>query len=238
MKNLFIYFIIVLTVTYAMAAEGKPLKDVDIDTLTDDVQVYPIGAGDNHLAFAWWCPIEFWESILSRDTTTSETDKKAMLDAMMDVSLVAIVQADITHFGAFEFYLKEEIRDTMWVFYTNASGTKQRLSPMRTINPDLEILLGVFKPILGAAMGNMGNSMHFYVFNDRNFSLMESSRRLIDPYRKGLINIQLVKRDGSLMYGNIEMPLNSLFIPRKCPNGKDAHISWKYCPWTGQRLED
>ena len=221
-----------------MAAERKPLKEVDIDTFTDDVQVFLTGAGDNHVAFAWWCPIEYWESILSRDSTTSETDKKAMLDAITDVSLLAIVQADITHFGAFEFYSKEEIRNTMWVFYTDASGTKRRLSPMHTISSNLEILLSVFKPILGAAMGNMGNSMHFYVFNDRKFSLMESSRRLIDPYQDGTINIQLVKRDGNLMHGEIEMPLNSLFIPRKCPNGKDAHISWKFCAWTGQRLED
>ncbi len=234
MKKLLISFIIVLAATCAMAAEKKLLKDVNIDAFTSDTQVLPIGAGDNHVALAWWIPNEFWESILSRDMTTSETDKKAMLDAMSGISLLAVVQADITRLGAFKFYSKEEIEKKMLVTFVAAGGKRQRLSLMQTINPDLEVVLGTFKPILGAAMGNFGNNMHFYVLNDKS----KSSLRLIDPYRKGLISIKLAKRNGSLMIANIEMPLNSLFVPRKCPNGKDAHISWKYCPWTGKLLED
>jgi hypothetical protein len=34
----------------------------------------------------------------------------------------------------------------------------------------------------------------------------------------------------------LETPLNSLFVPRTCPNGKPAHVSWKFCPWGGERL--
>lgn len=234
MKKLLISSIIVLAVTCAMAAEKKPVKDVDSDAFTSDTQISLIGTGDDHMAIAWWIPNEFWESILSRDTTTSETDKKAMLDAMSGISLLAVIQADITPFGAFKFYSKEEIEKKMLVSFTDAGGKRQRLSPMQTINPDLEIILGVFKPLLGATMGNLGNNMHFYVLNDKS----KSSLRLLDPYGKGLISIQLAKRNDDLMTADIEMPLNSLFVPRKCPNGKDAHISWKYCPWTGKRLGD
>lgn len=224
---------IVLTVsTYSMAAEKKNLKDVDTDAFAADTQVTPQGSGDNHLALAWWIPNEFWESILSRDMTTSESDKKAMLDAMSGVSLLAVVQADITSFGAFKFYSKEEIEKNMLISFSDASGKRQRLSSMQTIDPDLEVVLGVFKPILGSAMGNLGNNMHFYVLNDKS----KFSPRLIDPYQKGQINIQLSRRDGGLMTAGIELPINALFVPRKCPNGKDAHISWKYCPWTGKQL--
>jgi len=233
MKKLLISAAIVLSLcTSLMAAERKALKDVDTDSFTTDTQVTAQGAGDNHLALAWWIPNEFWESILSRDTTTSEADKKAMLDAMSGISLLAVVQADITSFGAFKFYSKEEIEKKMLLSFTNAGGKRQRLSPMQKIAPDLKVVLGVFKPILGAAMGNLGNNMHFYVLKDKS----KSSPRLLDPYQKGLISIQLSKRDEGLMTAGIEMPLNSLFIPRKCPNGKDAHISWNYCPWTGKRL--
>ena len=61
---------------------------------------------------------------------------------------------------------------------------------------------------------------------------------MVDPYLQGLISVQIAKRNGDLMTADIEMPLNSLFVPRKCPNGKDAHISWKYCPWSGKLLVD
>ena len=83
-------------------------------------------------------------------------------------------------------------------------------------------------------MGNLGSNMHFYVLNDR----AKSVSRLLDPYRKGQIEIQLERRDKVLMDGSIEMPINALFVTRKCPNGKDAHISWKYCPWSGKKLEE
>jgi hypothetical protein len=234
MKKLLITVLIVLSFTILLAADKKPIRDVDIDAITDDTQVSFTGAGNEHMALAWWVPIEFWQAILAQDNTISETEKNAMLDAMSGVSLLAVVQADITTLGAFKFYSKENIEKEMFISFTDPAGRNQRLRTMQTIDPNLEIVLGVFKPILGAAMGNLGNNMHFYVLNDRP----GSSLRLIDPYQKGRISIQISKRGGDLMTAAIEMPLNSLFVPRKCPNGKDAHISWKYCPWTGKRLED
>lgn len=235
MKKLLVSVMIILLVsTSLMAAEKKPLKDVDSDEFTADTQVTLQGAGDDHAALAWWIPKEFWESVFSRDATTSESDKKAMIDVISDISLLVIVQADITSFGACNFYSKEEIEERMLISFVDTGGKKHRLSPMQTVGPNLEIVLGVFKPILGAAIGSFGNNMHFYVLDDKT----ESSSRLLDPYRKGYINIQLSQRNGTLMSGSIEMPLNSLFVPRECPNGKKAHVSWNYCPWTGKRLEE
>lgn len=222
-----------LCTTYAIAAEKKPIESVDTDAFAEDTQVTPKGAGDNHLALAWWVPNEFWESILSRDHTTSASNKKAMLDAMSGVSLLAIIQADITELGAFEFYSKEEVEKNMRLSFSDLEGNEIHLSPMQALDSDLEVILSVFKPILGAAMGNLGNNMHFYVLSDRS----KSSDRLIDPYQKGRISIQLAKKDTSLMDASIDLPVNALFVPRKCSNGKEAHISWQYCPWTGEKLE-
>lgn len=221
-----------MVTSYSMAAEKKQLRDVDSDAFTRATQVMPQAAGDDHMALAWWIPNEFWGTILSRDTTTSESDKKAMLDTMNGVSLLAVIQADITQLGAFRFYTKEEIQRNMTLTFSDTGGTARELVPMQTIDTELEIVLGVFKPILGAAMGNLGNNMHFYVLNDRS-----ESSRLMDPYEQGRFGIQLAKRDSSVMDVSIELPIDALYVPRKCPNGKDAHISWNYCPWSGTRLD-
>lgn len=231
-QRLALVIIALLYTTYVIAAERKPLKSVATDAFTEDTQVVPKGTGDNHVAFAWWIPNEYWECMMSRDTSTSASDKKAMLSAISGVSLIAVVQADITALGALKYYSKDEIKENLMLSFVDTGGKKQKLPPMETIDPDLEVVLSVFKPILGAAMGNLGNSMHFFALNDKSVS----SSRLLDPYQKGQINIQLGKRDNSLMEASIELPINSLFVPRKCPNGKDAHISWKYCPWTGKQL--
>ena len=235
MKKLLFSTMVVLAVGIcSMAAERKALRDVDAESLAADTQVAFKGAGDNHVAFAWWMPNEYWESFLSRDTSMSEDDKRAMLDTMSGVCLFAVAQADISAFGSFDFYSKGLIESNMVISFSDANGTRQRLLPLQEIDPDLQILLDVIRPILASAMGNFGNNMHFYVLNDRS----KTSSRLLDPYRKGKINIQLSRRDGARLTADIEMPVNALFVPRKCPNGKDAHISWNYCPWTGERLED
>lgn len=235
MKTFFIGVIIASMVSnYSMAAERKPIEAVEVDDFSSDTQVIPSGTGDKHVAIAWWIPNEFWESILSRDLSTSGSDKKAMLDALAGVSLLAVVQADVSVFGSFKFYSKEEIEKSMVLSFVSSSATKQPLSLVQNIDPDLEIVLGAFKPILGSAMGNLGNNMHFYVLDDRS----KSSSRLLDPYQNGQINIQLAKRNKTLMDASLDLPINALFVPRKCPNGKDAHISWKYCPWSGKKLDE
>ena len=147
---------------------------------------------------------------------------------------MAVVQADITAIGAFRFYSKEEIAKNMTLSYTEDAGKELGITPMQKISPDLELLLGIFKPILGVAMGNLGNNLHFYVLDDNSVT----SSRLLDPYQAGLIYIQLVTRDGVSIDASIETPLNALFIPRKCPNGKEAHVTWKYCPWSGKPLPE
>ena len=97
MKKLLILPMIVLTATtYSMAAEKKPIKEINTDAFTKDTQVMLKGTGSNHIALAWWIPNEFWDSILSRDTTINETNKKAMINAISGVSLLAIVQADVS----------------------------------------------------------------------------------------------------------------------------------------------
>jgi hypothetical protein len=221
-------------VDFSPAAEKKPLKDVDSDSFTSDTQASPKGAGDKHLALVWWIPNEYWESIFSRDANVSDAERDALLKSMSGISLLAVVQADISDLGAFRFYSKNEIENNMAISYTGADGQKQKLAPLAQIDPDLETVLGVFKPILGAAMGNLGANMHFYVLSDKS----AASARIVDPYLEGKLNVDLKKRDRSPLEATIAMPLNALFVPRKCPNGQDAHISWKYCPWTGERLAD
>jgi hypothetical protein len=233
MKQLIVAVFTFLAITCASAAQLRPVSEIDIDAITDDTQAVPSNVGDDHAAFVWWIPIEYWQSVMSRDTTASEVDKKTLLDAMSGISLLALVQADISAMGAFRYYAKEEIEQQMRISFTDANGITHGLSPLQAIDPDLDLFIGIFKPILGAAMGNLGSNMHFYVLDDRS----ESAPRLIEPYRNGAIRVELAKKSGDRLTAEIELPLNSLFIPRKCPNGKEAHISWKFCPWSGAPLE-
>jgi len=234
MYRLLISVVMLLVFTTSMAAVRKPIGDVNIDAFTKDTQTSPKGAGDRHVSLIWWVPNEFWESILARDTTTSGPDKQAMINAMSGVSLMAVVQADISTLGGFDFYTKGDVEKNMKISFSGTGGNTVTLKPINDISPDLNVVLAIFKPILAAAMGNMGANLHFYVLNDKG----ERNTRVLDPYKKGTLNVQLAKKDKQRMTASLQLPLNSLFVPRKCPNGEDAHISWNYCPWSGKQLDN
>jgi hypothetical protein len=234
MKKLFIVIILAVTISpNSLTTERLPLKDVITDDLINDTRAVVKGSGDNHVALVLWLPREFWASVMAREAGTSESDKNALLDLMSGISLLIVVQADVSQFGSFSFYSREEIQKNMKLSFSPEEGKNQALSLVQKIDPDLELVLNIFKPILGGAMGNLGDHMHFYVVNDKS----KSSPRILDPYNGGQIDIQLQKRDKEMLSASIELPVNALFVPRKCPNGKDAHITWKFCPWTGVPLD-
>jgi len=232
MRKYFFTLAIMLLTIPAFAVDKKPIEEVDTGSLARDAQTNPTGAGDDHISLAWWIPKEYWEVVLARDATTPPEGKKELLKTLSGVSLLAVVQGDVSPVGGFDFYSKEEVDKNLRITFSSESG-KKKLTIKEDIDPGLRDLLEVLKPILAGAMGNMGQNMHFYVLDDRS-----PRGRVIDPYAEGIIDVELASRDNRVLDGKIELPLNSLFIPRKCPNGKEAHISWKYCPWTGEKLEE
>lgn len=233
MRKIIIFTTLILSSTFTIAVQKKLIKEINLDAFSSATMPRFQNVGNGHMAIVWWIPNEFWESVVAQNTTTSVADRKSMVNTFSGTSLLAVVQADISSLGAFTFYSKEEIQKTMQLSFVDKTGKKKRLRTMQTISADLELLLNVFKPILSNAMGNMGDNMHFFVLNDQ----INSKDRLLNPYKKGAIYISLKKKNGDLITTKIEFPLDILFVPRKCPNGKDAHISWNYCPWTGTALK-
>ena len=224
---------VIVTTSTAYALEKKSLAAIDTDQLTEDTQ-FSAPCGDDHVNVLWWIPVEFWQALYVNDKTTSESDKKAVIDALKPYSLLMICQSDISAFGSFNFYSKEEIENKLDITYGSGNGSLVKITPLKDINPDLQILLDVFKPVLTSAMGNMGQNMHFFVLKGYD----STQKRAIDPYALGELNIRIGERNGKLLQAQLNFPLNSLYMPRKCPNGKDAHVTWQYCPWSGKKLED
>ena len=234
MKMISITIALIFFSFQAIAAERKPVTEVASESLMNDTTFYPAKSGDFDFAMAFWLPQEIWSNIFGKDSGMSEEVVDEMLGILSDISLLAVAQADITLFGSFDFYTKDEIAQGLEVSYTDAEGITRKLVQLESSHPDLEMIIIIFQQVFSGVMGNFGENLHVFVLNDRE----KTDGRLIDPYLDGSIYLSLTKRDQEKMESQIELPLNALFIPRKCPNGKDAHISWDYCPWTGVKLEE
>lgn len=223
----------IATISTVYALEKKPINSIDTDQLNDET-FFSALSGEEHLNLIWWFSNEFWQATCANDETMSECDKKQIINTLKPYSILMVCQADISAIGSFKFYSKDEIEGKLDITFKPKNGRPIKLIPLKDIDSDLRIILDAFKPILSAAVGNMGKNMHFFVLKDFD----STDKRKIDPYRFGTLNVQIEKRSGELMQAQLDFPLNSLYVPRKCPNGKNAHVTWKYCPWTGKKLDD
>lgn len=216
------------------AVETKPLENVNISDMTAETQKHTTGK-EAGMRLAWWVPVEFWQAALSEGGQLSESSVKETVDTLSPYFMLAVVQADVSNFGAFDFYGKETIHKHMKVEYVDGSGRRRSLEVLKDIDPDFAMLQQQMTPMLASAMGNMGQNFHFFTFSDRT----EKNQRIVSPYKRGKLLVTLTDREGKASsVFEFETLLDSLHVPRICSNGKRAHVSWTHCPWGGSRLPD
>lgn len=230
MKLILVIFALLVTGN-AAAAEPKPILQIDVDALTNELQVMSGGSGS--LDLAWWIPVEFWEATLRQSPDITDGQVEQLLSVLKSYSVLGVVQADISSFGAFHFYEKDTVMDGLKVQATGPDGVTRTISHTEPSDPDLRLLLDQMRPVLAQALGNMGENFYFFPMP----AFDEDERRVPSPYEKWTLQVTM-KRDESETVLQLEMPVDALFTPRKCPNGKPAHVSWSYCPWSGTKLPD
>ncbi len=218
--------------TAAFGVERKAIEDVNVTDLIAETQ--RLGHVANKMEFAWWIPTEFWESAVSQDPSVTPEQMEEILDVFRPYSIFAAVQSTISTFGAFHFKEKDAVRGGLGISYIASDGKVRSLALLEDIDPDLEILLAQLTPMLAASMGNLGQNFYFFAVSD----IDSTGGRLLSPYKSGKLIIEFASADETPPTKlQIETPLDSLFVPRVCPNGRAAHVTWKVCPWDGSALE-
>jgi hypothetical protein len=228
--KLLLVLALVLLASFAHAIDKKEITDVDLNALTVEGQVMTGGASD--LALVWWIPAEFWEVSMRQESMVPDAQVNQVMGVLKNYSVLAVVQANVSPFGSFQFFEKDQILKGMNVEFVRPDGSVEAISHTDPSDPDLRIMLDQMRPILAQAMGSLGQNFYFFPLPDRD----DDGERLLSPYEKGMIRVKLSNADAVHM-AELELPLDSLFVPRLCPNGKPAHVSWDYCPWSGKKLK-
>lgn len=214
------------------AQEIRELKNVRIDTLIDETQISDSNEG---LTLIWWIPQEFWGVALHQDPSLPEANREEILKTLDPYFMLAVIQGELSSLGGARFYDEATVKQNLMVSFEDNKGKIETFSSLEEIPSDIAILQGTIRPMLSQMMGNMGQNFHFFTFKNAD----SQGKNRISAYENGIIKVQLAgigKVSNSEF--KIELPLNSLFIPRLCPNGKEAHVSWKFCPWDGTELSE
>ena len=217
------------------AQQRKAMADIDTDAMTGETQ-FSAPCSSGHMNLIWAIPVEFWKASFASDDSMSEQQRTEIIASLEDFVIVGVVQADIGDSGAFDFYSEEEVTAALKIAFTDTDGRTRSIAEAEDIPEATQQLLNAIKPILTAAMGQMGQNFHFVVIKDEATGSDGSKRRAWDPYAFGELTLSLKSREGAALSAKLPGPIDALFVPRKCPNGKNAHVTWKFCPWTGVEL--
>jgi hypothetical protein len=210
------------------AAEKRPLTQVDSGILTQELQRT---SNESGIVVAWWMPSEFWAVALGNEKSLTPTQVEEVMKILRKYTFIAVVDGEVGG-AAVDFQDRDKVAKTMTVEVVDGAGKSRKVVPVEPAPEDVKPLLGVLMPAMGAAMGNLGRNLHFFVFQDQ-----VEDARVFSPFDPGAVVVKLSGRerrqDISL---SIERPIDSLLVPRMCANGKPAHVSWNYCPWDGKKL--
>lgn len=214
---------------FAHAIDRKEITEIDLNALTVEGQV--MTGGVSEIGLVWWIPAEFWEVSMRQESGVPEAQIEQVMGVLRNHSVLAVVQANVSPFGSFQFFEKDQIMEGLKVEYVRANGDVETISHTLPSDPDLRIMLDQMRPILAQAMGSLGQNFYFFPLPDVD----KKGNRMVSPYEKGVLRVQLMNNDVPSSV-ELDLPLDSLFVPRLCPNGKPAHVSWNFCPWSGKKL--
>jgi len=212
----------------AHSAERKKIADVNISALTTELQR---NSNQDGVHLIWWIPREFWEVSLLQRPDLPPSAGEALLKMLGGYSMLAIAQGKISTLGEIEFYERDAIaKGAKLELFDGKTWT--RIEPLDEIPDQLQTLIKVMSPMLEASLGKMGKNLQFFVLDDDI-----DGKRLISPYDNSALRVSLTNKSGAAISPLVlEMPVDALFVPRTCPNGKPAHVSWVVCPWDGTKL--
>ena len=212
------------------AAEKRAVTDVDSGILTQELQR---ASNDEGIVVAWWMPAEFWAVALGNEKSLTAAQMEEVMKILRQYTFIAVVDGEVGG-AAIDFQDRAAVAKSLTVEVVDAAGKVAQGRSPRARARRRATAAHVLVPAMGAAMGNLGRNLHFFVFKDQ-----VEDARLFSPFDPGAVVVKLSGREGRQDISlSIDRPIDSLLVPRLCANGKPAHVSWNFCPWDGKKLPE
>ncbi len=206
-----------------LSSQAKPFELVNSDTFISETQF----SSDkiNHIEMFWWLPTEFWKIIYSNDPLINQNQIDEIVNIVDDYLILAVIKGKIGMFGGVNYESYNDLKSHIQVKYKNEFLNRVESS---FLSMELNAMISMFKPILSNMLGNMGENLHFFVFdNPKNNKLLP-----VDPLS---YNDLMFLMDSFSV--NVDLPLSSLLLEKICPEDKaKLNGKWIYCPFHGSRL--
>lgn len=164
-----------------------------------------------------WFPLIYWELSLKDSPYINDALMKDIKSMFKNYDVFVALNVEIQPLSGF---VKKDIEEFKLII-----DGKDYL-PIKNYPEDISTMLSYFKPIFKQMLGQMGESMELYVFDNHE-------KVIPSPYTKS----EFVVHMNSTSY-SYKLPLSELVMKKTCPkDGEKLNGSWDYCPWHGTKLE-
>lgn len=162
-----------------------------------------------------WFPLVYWEIALKDSPQVTPEALKMMQDIFKDYEVFLALDINLNPFGI----QKNDIKT-----FTLKVNEKE-IKPVEDYPSDLSSILSYVKPMFKQMLGQMGESMEIFVFENRNNTIPL-------PYTKNEFFVTINEK-----VFRYRLPIAELVLKKTCPSTNEKmNGSWEYCPWCGSKL--
>ena len=220
MRKMIVSALVLAVATTGLAVAEGP----DLQQLIQETQ--RVQQENGVLRLVWWIPTEFWEISLAEDSSITQEQKEAVLQALDDFLMVAVVDGKFSALGTLTGAPKSEIIKKVTV---DVGGRTLKPIAEGDFSGDARIFFDTMKPMLASMMGQLGEGMEFIAFEGRD----AEKQRYADPKGTGSIKVRIDADEYTF-----RLPLGSLMPPMYDPStGEEFPGNYKYSPFTGKSLQ-
>jgi len=210
------------------------LLDNKVNSLKLMDEVYFESPDDDNLTMGWWMPSKVFYLCYLHDDTETQDDIKEIQSLLHDKLVLVVTTGRVGVFGAPKFAKREEIENRITI-KAKKSDKEVTLQLIEKLPDDLEKIISYMKPFLKDYTGPYGEATEFFFYMNKD----SKGNMLVDPYVNEKISIDIKAGSGFPGYSTQRDTIcDALFKSRICSNGKPAHVTWKYDPWTGEKLQE
>ena len=210
----------------------RDAADVSLDAFAEDCQPDADRKFD-HLEFVWVIPSTHWELSLIQEGFDAE-EVAELAETLSDYVIVVAGQAKLNAFGVATFLEEQVVRSNLDVHASLRDDG--RATPLRSVDEadlptEMQQLLANAKPAIRSLLGQMGAGLVWIIYAN------DVEGRKLQADRPGRVGITLAYPGAAEANRyTVRFPADALFVPRRCPNGRNARVDWSFCPWTGKPL--
>jgi hypothetical protein len=179
----------------------------------------------NGAVLVWWLPNEFWSRSAEQNREIRPQVRDQLLSVVSHYTILAVLDAKVSPLGSVKGASQEEITRSIAV---KSQDTLMRPLAQSEWSTELTTLLQVMKPLLSNMLGQMGQNLHFVVFDGN----APDGNRFADPTRPGRFTVTLGKRAFEW-----RLPLGAVLPVKFDPETGDRFPgNYQYSPYTGKEL--